>query len=119
MLKRQQSGSTRPYSRIWPAFSPPRSRTRDSAPATGTGGRSVPVTWNCAPGGRLAGVRVDPRHAVGFGDSLNDMPMIGVVGRFVAMANSHPTVLAAAAEITQSVADDGVAAWLARAGVSA
>ena len=118
MLKRQQ--------RLDPAvladlagFLAAEIRTRDSAPATGTGGRSVPVTWNCAPGGRLAGVRVDPRHAVGFGDSLNDLPMIGVVGRFVAMANSHPTVLAAAAEITQSVADDGVAAWLARAGVSA
>ena len=67
----------------------------------------------------LAGVGVDPRHAVGFGDSLSDLPMIGVVGRFVAMANSHPAVLAAAAEITDSVADDGVAAWLARAGTAA
>jgi hypothetical protein len=66
----------------------------------------------------LPGVGVDPRRAVGLGDSLNDLPMVAVLGRFVAMANSHPEVLAAAGEITGSVADHGVAGWPARAGMA-
>ena len=67
----------------------------------------------------LPGISVDPRDAVGFGDSVNDLPLVGALGRFVAMGNSHPAVLAAADEVTGSVAADGVAGWLAGAGVAA
>jgi hydroxymethylpyrimidine pyrophosphatase-like HAD family hydrolase len=65
----------------------------------------------------LAALGVDPAGAVAFGDAPNDLPVIGSVGRFVAMANSTPQVLAAAAETTGSVTADGFAAWLSRAGL--
>ena len=42
----------------------------------------------------------------------NDLPMLQWAGRAVAMANAHPTVLAAIAEVTESNEDDGVAVVL-------
>jgi HAD superfamily hydrolase (TIGR01484 family) len=51
-----------------------------------------------------------------FGDMPNDLPMIEAVtragGRAVAMANAHPSVLAAAADRTSGSDADGVARYL-------
>jgi Cof subfamily protein (haloacid dehalogenase superfamily) len=56
---------------------------------------------------------VDAVDVVAFGDMPNDLPMLGWVGHGVAMANGHPTVLAAAHAITAVGNDDeGVAAYL-------
>ena len=62
------------------------------------------------------------RYGVGFGDVLvfgdmpNDLPMIAAVaeggGRTVAVANAHPAVQAAAAEVTSGHDADGVARYL-------
>jgi hydroxymethylpyrimidine pyrophosphatase-like HAD family hydrolase len=62
------------------------------------------------------------RYGVGFADVLvfgdmpNDLPMIGAVtaagGRSVAVANAHPDVRAAAAELTGGHDADGVARYL-------
>lgn len=49
---------------------------------------------------------------VAFGDARNDLPMLTWAGIGVAMADAHPTVIAAADEVTGTNADDGVAAWL-------
>jgi Cof subfamily protein (haloacid dehalogenase superfamily) len=52
---------------------------------------------------------VDAGEAVAFGDMPNDLPMLGWVGRGIAVANAHPLVLEAAHEVTASNDDDGVA----------
>jgi len=49
-----------------------------------------------------------------FGDMPNDLAMFGWAGRSVAVANAHPSVLAAAFDITASNAEDGVAVYLER-----
>ena len=81
---------------------------------------------NIAPAGvdKGTGVRralhelgIDPADAVGFGDAHNDLPMAGGVGHFVAVDGAHAAVLAVADEITGAAAEDGVAGWLARAGL--
>jgi Cof subfamily protein (haloacid dehalogenase superfamily) len=51
---------------------------------------------------------------VAFGDMPNDLPMLTWAGHGVAVANAHPSVLAAADEITGSNDDDGVAQVLDR-----
>jgi Cof subfamily protein (haloacid dehalogenase superfamily) len=53
-------------------------------------------------------------EVVAFGDYPNDLPMLEWAGHAVAVANAHPTVLAAADEVTASNADDGVALVLER-----
>lgn len=57
---------------------------------------------------------VAPDRAIAFGDMPVDIPMFGAVGLGVAMADAHPAVLAAAGEVTGSVADDGFARCLER-----
>ena len=49
-----------------------------------------------------------------FGDMPNDLPMLAWAGRGVAVANAHPTVLAAVSEVTASNDEDGVAMVLER-----
>jgi hydroxymethylpyrimidine pyrophosphatase-like HAD family hydrolase len=49
-----------------------------------------------------------------FGDMPNDLPMLRWAGHSVAVANAHPTVLAAAGEVTASCDEDGVARVLER-----
>ncbi len=49
-----------------------------------------------------------------FGDMPNDLPMLDWAGRSFAVANAHPTVLAAADEVCPANEDDGVAAVLER-----
>ncbi|MEV6927489.1 HAD family hydrolase [Dactylosporangium sp. NPDC051485] len=56
-----------------------------------------------------------PADVIAFGDMPNDLAMLTWAGRGVAMANAHPAVRAAAADITSSTnEDDGVAAYLER-----
>ncbi|WP_280468513.1 HAD family hydrolase [Nocardia cyriacigeorgica] len=57
---------------------------------------------------------VDPSAAIAFGDMPNDIPMLTLAGRGVAMANAHPEALAAANEVTTTNAEDGVARVLER-----
>lgn len=49
---------------------------------------------------------------VAFGDARNDLPMLSWAGTGVAMADAHPSVLAAADDVTGTNAEDGVARWL-------
>jgi len=49
---------------------------------------------------------------VAFGDDLNDIEMLKMCGRGVAVANAIPQALDAADEITLSNEEDGVAEWL-------
>jgi hydroxymethylpyrimidine pyrophosphatase-like HAD family hydrolase len=81
---------------------------------------------NIAPAGvdKGTGVRraleelgIDPADAVGFGDGHNDVAMAGAVGHFVAVDGAHAAVLEVSDEITGAAAEDGVAGWLARAGL--
>jgi hydroxymethylpyrimidine pyrophosphatase-like HAD family hydrolase len=51
---------------------------------------------------------------VAFGDMPNDLPMLAWAGRGIAVANAHAEVLALADEVTGSVEDDGVAAYLSQ-----
>jgi len=55
---------------------------------------------------------IDAAEVVAFGDMPNDLQMLAWAGRSCAMANAHPTVRAAASEVTASNDDDGVAAVL-------
>ena len=58
---------------------------------------------------------VTPQDVIAFGDMPNDLPMLTWAGRGVAMANGHPAVRAAAADVTEATnEDDGVAAYLER-----
>jgi hypothetical protein len=58
-------------------------------------------------------VGVDPADVLVFGDMPNDLPMFAWAGwQRVAVANAHPTVLAAADEVTVSNDEDGVAVFL-------
>ena len=57
---------------------------------------------------------VDAADVLAFGDMPNDLPMLAWAGRAVAVANAHPTVLEAVAEVTASNDEDGVAAYLER-----
>ena len=51
-------------------------------------------------------------EVVAFGDAPNDLPMLQWAGRGIAVANAHPTVLAAVNEVAPSNEDDGVAVIL-------
>ncbi|MFE0592099.1 HAD family hydrolase [Micromonospora echinospora] len=58
---------------------------------------------------------VDPADVLVFGDMPNDLPMFEWAGwARVAVANAHPTVRAAADEVTLRNDDDGVAVYLDR-----
>ena len=56
---------------------------------------------------------IPPGDTVAFGDDRNDVDMLKLCGRGVAVANAVPEALAAADEITLSNEEDGVAVWLA------
>jgi len=60
----------------------------------------------------LEHLAIDPAAATAFGDGRNDLPVVTVVGQFVAMAGGDPGLLAAAAAVTGSVMDDGFAGFL-------
>ncbi|MDQ6686060.1 MAG: Cof-type HAD-IIB family hydrolase [Actinomycetota bacterium] len=65
-----------------------------------------------------AGRGVVAEEVVAFGDMPNDIAMLTWAGTSYAMANAHPSVLAAAAAVTASNDDDGVAAVLERLAAS-
>jgi Cof subfamily protein (haloacid dehalogenase superfamily) len=52
---------------------------------------------------------IDRSEVIALGDMPNDLSMLAWAGRGIAMANAHPTVLAATAEVTRSNDEDGVA----------
>jgi Cof subfamily protein (haloacid dehalogenase superfamily) len=64
--------------------------------------------------GYCAERRIDRSQVVALGDMPNDLSMLSWAGRGIAMANAHPTVLAAAAEVTRSNDEDGVALVIER-----
>ncbi|HWO08127.1 MAG TPA: HAD family hydrolase [Polyangiaceae bacterium] len=55
-----------------------------------------------------------PDEVLAFGDMPNDLPMLEWAGNSVAVANAHPSVLAAARHQTASNEDDGVARFIER-----
>ncbi|MEI9938980.1 MAG: HAD family hydrolase [Pseudomonadota bacterium] len=57
---------------------------------------------------------IDQNRVLSFGDMPNDLPMLVWAGHSVAMGNAHPSVLAAANEVTMSNDEDGVAAVVER-----
>ena len=77
--------------------------------------------WNCieitAPGvskasalaAHCAARGIDPEQVLAFGDRPSDLPMLRWAGDGIAVANAHPTVLAAADTVTRSTESDGVA----------
>ena len=65
----------------------------------------------------LAALGIAAADAVGFGDAGNDLPLAAALGRFVAVENADPRLLAIADETTGPAGEDGVAAWLVRAGL--
>ncbi|MBO7452457.1 MAG: HAD family phosphatase [Clostridiales bacterium] len=61
---------------------------------------------------RLSGIRKE--DIVAFGDDDNDIEMLRMCGKGVAVANAVPEVLRTADDITLSNDEDGVAKWLRR-----
>ncbi|MGQ0482482.1 MAG: HAD family hydrolase [Pseudonocardia sp.] len=57
---------------------------------------------------------VEQADVIAFGDMPNDLAMLRWAGHGVAMGNAHPTVLAAADEVTAPNTEDGVALVLER-----
>lgn len=55
---------------------------------------------------------IDPARAVAFGDSGNDISLTGRSNHFVAMGNADGFIKERADEITATVQEDGVAAWI-------
>ena len=55
---------------------------------------------------------VSREATVGFGDGANDLPLVGAVGRFVAMGNADDEVKAVASEVCPTIDEDGVSQWL-------
>jgi Cof subfamily protein (haloacid dehalogenase superfamily) len=55
------------------------------------------------------GLGVAPSEVIAFGDMPNDLPMLAWAGTSYAMANAHPTVLAAVDHVAPSNDEDGVA----------
>lgn len=58
---------------------------------------------------------IEPGEVWAFGDMPNDLPMLAWAGRSFAVANAHPTVLAAVTDRCPANDDDGVARTLAAA----
>lgn len=57
-------------------------------------------------------LKIPPQAAVGFGDDLNDIPLLQACGWGVAVSNALPAVKVAAQEVCLSNQEDGVAHWL-------
>ena len=59
-----------------------------------------------------AALGIDPKETVAFGDAENDIPMLKAAGAGVAMGNAAEAVKQAAAAVTLTNNEDGIAAWL-------
>ena len=55
---------------------------------------------------------ISVKDIAAFGDSLNDLPMLEISGRSVAVANARPEVIAFCSDICPSNQEDGVACFL-------
>ena len=55
---------------------------------------------------------IDMADIVAFGDDMNDMEMLGMCGKGIAVANAINDILDIADEVTLSNDEDGVAVWL-------
>jgi hypothetical protein len=76
---------------------------------------SSPGVHKAATLERLAAERgIGPAEVIAFGDMPNDLQLLGWAGHGVAVANAHPTLLAAADEVTASNDEDGVALVIER-----
>ena len=60
-----------------------------------------------------AGLGVAAEDVIAFGDMPNDLSMLRWAGRSYAVANAHPSVLAAAGGVVGANDEDGVALFLA------
>jgi Cof subfamily protein (haloacid dehalogenase superfamily) len=69
-------------------------------------GKAAALAWLASSLG------IEREDVVAFGDMPNDLAMLEWAGRGVAVANAHPTVLAAADEVTLAHTEDGVAVAL-------
>jgi len=88
--------------------------------AVGLGEITGPGVTKATTLARWAAARgIDPVDVWAVGDAPNDLSMLGWAGTSFAMANAHPSVLAAATRRCASNADDGVADLLDRAGALA
>jgi Cof subfamily protein (haloacid dehalogenase superfamily) len=88
--------------------------------AVGLGEISGPGITKAATLADWAAARgIDRADVWAVGDAPNDLSMLGWAGRSFAVANAHPTVLAAATQRCASNADDGVADVLDLAGALA
>ena len=88
--------------------------------AHGLGEISGPgITKAATLAGWAAARGIDPADVWAVGDAPNDLSMLGWAGTSFAVANAHPTVLAAAVRRCASNADDGVADLLDLAGALA
>lgn len=87
----------------------------------GTSGAKIAAWWDRAvdiipaAGGKGVGIRhtlahfhLDAAQALAFGDGDNDLDMLQMVGRGIAMGNASPELKAAADDVCGSVAEDGV-----------
>jgi len=70
------------------------------------------VTKGAGVRAALEHLAIDPAAVTAFGDGRNDLPVVAVVGQFIAMAGGDPGLLAAAAAVTGSVLDDGFADFI-------
>ena len=58
-------------------------------------------------------LKISPDEVIAFGDMPNDLAMLAWAGTSYAMADAHPTVVAAAAHLAPGHDEDGVARVLA------
>jgi Cof subfamily protein (haloacid dehalogenase superfamily) len=70
------------------------------------------VTKAWALAAHCSKLSIESVDVIAFGDMPNDLPMLEWAGRGIAVANAHPSVLAAANAVTASNDEDGVAAYL-------
>ena len=70
------------------------------------------VTKGSAVAALASYLGIPRQRVVAFGDAGNDLPMKEHVGCFVAMGNATDEVKGMSDDVTASVSDDGVAAWI-------
>ena len=75
-------------------------RAADVIPVTG--GKGMAISYI------LAHFGIDPREAMAFGDSYNDLEMIAAVGNGIAMGNAAQALKDIAADVCKPVSEDGI-----------
>lgn len=74
----------------------------------------LPAGVDKASGARalLGALGVDPRDALAFGDDANDVPLLRLAGRGVAVGNAAPCARDTSDDVAEPAAEDGVARYL-------